>query len=375
MGDGGGQHRAGLLVDRAAPARAPAPGAARPARRAAGRPRRPRAGARAGSGSGRRRRRRGCGCRRPRAARRAACARRGRWSRASSGWSVRWPTATSRRISCAGSDRLLDAQHQRVAQRVGRRAAAVEPGGEQLLAVQRVAARARPQPLQQVGLGRRAEDVGELVGELLAGQRLERDAAGARVALDLGQQRAQRVAAVQLVGPVGADQEHALGHQAARQEGERRPRRAIGPVQVLDQQQHRALLAERVEQRQEALEQARLGAVLAPPGSRARARGGAAPRPRAPARSAPGRRSGRAGAARPRAARRAARSRRGRRSRRPARARRPRSPGARARRAGATCRRPTRRPGTRSRAARRRPRRARPRAPPARRHGRSAVCS
>ena len=167
-----------------------------------------------------------------------------------------------------GLGQVLDAQHQRVAQRVRRGAAAVEPGGEQLLAVQRVAARARPQPLEQVGLGRRAEDVGELAGELLAGQRLERDAAGARVALDLGQQRAQRVAAVQLVGPVGADQEHALGHQAARQEGERRPRRAIGPVQVLDQEQHRALLAERVEQREQTLEQSRLGAVLGLRGDR-----------------------------------------------------------------------------------------------------------
>ena len=158
---------------------------------------------------------------------------------ASSGSSGRWATATSRSSSCAGLGQPLDAEHQGVAQRVRRRAAAVEAGGEQLLAVQRVAAGAGPQPLQQLGLRRRAEDVRQLVGQLGVRERLERDPAGARVSLELGQQRPQRVAAVHLVRPVGADDEHALGLQAASQERERRARRAVRPVQVLDQQQHR----------------------------------------------------------------------------------------------------------------------------------------
>ena len=126
-----------------------------------------------------------------------------------------------------GLGQALDAQHQRVAQRVRRGAAAVEAGGEQLLAVQRVAARALPQPLQQVGLGRRAEDVGELVGQLGARERLERDAARVRSPLELGQQRAQRVAPVQLVGPVGAD-DRARARRPGCGPGTRAPRESSG---------------------------------------------------------------------------------------------------------------------------------------------------
>ena len=155
----------------------------------------------------------------------------------------------------------LDAQHQRVAQRVRRGAPAVRARGEQLLAEQRVAAGPGPQPIEQLGRRRRAEDVGELVGELVALQRAQDDPPGAGVALELGQQATQRVAAVQLVGPVGGDDEHALAREAAGEERERRARRAGRPVQVLDHEQHRALAAERVQQRQQALEQARLPGV------------------------------------------------------------------------------------------------------------------
>ena len=90
-------------------------------------------------------------------------------------------------------------------------------------------------------------------------------------ALELGQQRAQRVAAVQLVGAVGGDDEHALGAQAAGQEGEEGARRAVGPVQVLDRQQRPAPRApsrsSSVEQR---LEEARLRRRVAVHDRRAR---------------------------------------------------------------------------------------------------------
>ena len=48
------------------------------------------------------------------------------------------------------------------------------------------------------------------------------------------QQRPQRVAAMQLVGAVAEQQQHPLLAQAARQERDERPRRAIGPVHVLE---------------------------------------------------------------------------------------------------------------------------------------------
>ena len=112
--------------------------------------------------------------------------------------------------------------------------------------------------------------------ELLARERLQLDAAGARVALELGQQRAQRVAAVQLVRPVGGDHQHALAAQRAREVDEERARRAVGPVQVLDRQQQPVLAREQLQQLEQAVEQARLRGRLvvarAPP--RARARGG-----------------------------------------------------------------------------------------------------
>jgi hypothetical protein len=157
----------------------------------------------------------------------------------------------------------LHAQHQRVAQRVRRRAAPVEAGGEELLAVQRVAARTAPEPLQQLGFRGRAENVRQLVGQLGVRERRECDPSCPRVALELGQQRSQWMPAVHLVGPVGADDQHALGLQAAPEERQRRARRAIRPVQVLDQQQHGLAGAEPVEQRQQALEQPALRAALA----------------------------------------------------------------------------------------------------------------
>jgi hypothetical protein len=93
---------------------------------------------------------------------------------------------------------------------------------------------AREDPLDQVVGGRRAEDVGQLLGQLVARQRRQVDAPRARVALHLGEQRAQRVAAVQLVGAIRGDHEHALAAQAAPEVGHERAAGTVGPVQVLD---------------------------------------------------------------------------------------------------------------------------------------------
>ena len=152
----------------------------------------------------------------------------------------------------------LDAHHQRVAQRGREPAAAVEPRGQQLLGEQRVALAARVQALDELVVGRAAENVLEQLRELVAGQPRQLDPARPRVALELGQQRAQRVASVQLVGAVGGDDEHPLGPQAAREEDEERARRAVGPVDVLEHERERLLAAQQVEQRQQRLEQPRL---------------------------------------------------------------------------------------------------------------------
>ena len=157
----------------------------------------------------------------------------------------------------------LDADHERVAQRRGQLAAPVEAGGQQLLGEERVALAARVHARDAPVVGGGAEDVLQLLGQLGARERRELDAARARPALELGQQWAQRVAAVELVRAVGRDEQHALGAQAAREEGEEGARRGVGPVKVLDRQHHGLVAPEQVEQREQRLEHARLRRLVA----------------------------------------------------------------------------------------------------------------
>ena len=114
----------------------------------------------------------------------------------------------------------------------------------------------------------------DLLGELGLREGADLEALDDRAALLLGQERAQRVLAVQLVAAVGADQEQALVAQAAHQGGEELERRAIGPVEVLDGEAGRALRGQPVEQRAQQPEEAGLGdaspvAVMPSPGSSA----------------------------------------------------------------------------------------------------------
>ena len=77
---------------------------------------------------------------------------------------------------------------------------------------------------------------------------------GERVARQLRQQRPQRMTAVQLVGPVGADDHDPLRAERAREEAHEAARGAVGPMQVLDHEQQAVLLGHRVEHRQQRLE-------------------------------------------------------------------------------------------------------------------------
>ena len=102
------------------------------------------------------------------------------------------------------------------------------------------------------------DQVGEQLRQLVALQPRELDPARALRPLELGQQRAQRMAAVQLVGAVGGDDEDRLVGQRGGQEAQERPRGRVGPVQVLDHEQDGRLAGQRVEQREQRLEHARL---------------------------------------------------------------------------------------------------------------------
>ena len=100
-------------------------------------------------------------------------------------------------------------------------------------------------------------------------ERREVDAQRAH-ALELGQQRAQRVAPVQLVGPVGRDEQERLVAERGGEEAQERARRRVGPVQVLDHEQHRRGRA-RARRARRAAPRTRA------PGRRRRARARAAP--------------------------------------------------------------------------------------------------
>ena len=139
---------------------------------------------------------------------------------------------------------------------------------------------------------RRTGDAGQQLDELAALEPRQVDAIDARLALGLGQPGGQRMAAMQFVAAEGRDDEQPLVARVARQEGEQVAGRTVGPVQVLDDEQDRARLAEPAEQPQRALEDAglepfglaRRGGLAARPatprGRAARARAGSVRPPR-----------------------------------------------------------------------------------------------
>ena len=90
----------------------------------------------------------------------------------------------------------------------------------------------------------------------------------ALAALELGDDRPQRMAAVQLVAAVGADHEDVLAAQRAGEEDEEVARRAVGPVEVLDDEDGGVVAAEAVEQGEQRLEEPRLRGDLADVGGR-----------------------------------------------------------------------------------------------------------
>ena len=149
----------------------------------------------------------------------------------------------------------LDPGQQGVAQAGRQLALGTAGGGGQLLDEEGVAAGAGVDPPGQLGRDRRPLDAGQLgrhLGRAEAGQLQALDPAAA---VQLGQERPQRVAAVQLVGAVGSDQQEAAVAQVADQEGEQVAGGPVGPVQVLDHQHGPALGAQALQHPEQQLEQ------------------------------------------------------------------------------------------------------------------------
>ena len=85
----------------------------------------------------------------------------------------------------------------------------------------------------------------------------ERHPLDARIASEVGEQLAQRMAAVDIGVTVGAQHEHRPASFAAQDPPEQRQRRLIGPVEVVEHQEQRAVAGDLREKRVDRVEQPR----------------------------------------------------------------------------------------------------------------------
>ena len=116
---------------------------------------------------------------------------------------------------------------------------AVERGRQQLLGVERVARRATPDGLDELGPRSLAADAGELEDHLVAVEPGEVDAVHPTPAIELGEVPKQRVATGQLVTAVRDHDEHRLVQEVDQEERQQVAGGAVGPVRVLDDEEHR----------------------------------------------------------------------------------------------------------------------------------------
>jgi hypothetical protein len=153
-----------------------------------------------------------------------------------------------------GQEYLLQAWRQHAA-------AGALAGQQQLLGKERVALRTRIDLLDQPGGRVAAEQAGELLGHLRAGEPRQLQPLHAPVAGQLAQQAAQRVQAVQLVAAEGAYQHDPAGPEGGGQECQQVAGGAVGPVQVLQHPQQRPARGQPLHHAQQQLEQPPLAAA------------------------------------------------------------------------------------------------------------------
>ena len=109
--------------------------------------------------------------------------------------------------------------------------------------------------------GHPPDDRLELAADVSRGQPFELDADDPGDPLHLGEPRPQRMAPMQFIAAVGRHDQNALGPQAPGEEGDDVARRAIRPVEVLDEEDHGLDRPEPLEEREQAFEDAGLGPV------------------------------------------------------------------------------------------------------------------
>jgi hypothetical protein len=166
----------------------------------------------------------------------------------------------------------LDPRQQHVDER-GRQARAVlGVGGEQLLGEERVALRAAGDLAEGVLGQQLLGECGDEPARVGVVERAELQPLRRGQPDQLGQHRAQRVAAMQVVAAVRADDQQPLLAQPGHEEGEQPPGGGVRPVQVLEDEHDDRLRGEAGEQGVQGVEQLQLADVLLGAAGRARAR-------------------------------------------------------------------------------------------------------
>lgn len=136
----------------------------------------------------------------------------------------------------------LDPDEQQVAQGVGEAgAAAFVRRHRELLDEEGVAVGAFEDVVDLGGVGFGGEDAGDLTADLVTGEAGEFEALDGAQPVEFGEQGAQRMTAVDVVGAVGGEDDETAGAQGAQQIGQQMAGGGVGPVQVLQGDHDRAL--------------------------------------------------------------------------------------------------------------------------------------
>jgi hypothetical protein len=125
--------------------------------------------------------------------------------------------------------------------RCGRQVGPTGGFGEKFLGVVRVALGAPDDRHQRRGFEWNARERGQVLGHRLVAERPHLDRGDAGQPHQFGRNRAQRMAPVQVIGPVRGDDRDPFPVQHPAQERQQVPGGAVGPVHVLEDEQHRRL--------------------------------------------------------------------------------------------------------------------------------------
>ena len=125
-------------------------------------------------------------------------------------------------------------------------------GGE-LLGEERVAVGALEHGADERVRWLRAEDAAQLLGDVARAERRQAQVFDTLGAVELGEQATNRVAALETVEAIGRHEHHAGQRRAAGEHGEQVASRSVGPVDVLDDEQHRPLGGDATQRRRQRL--------------------------------------------------------------------------------------------------------------------------